>query len=90
MPNVALRPWPASSKEALEPVDVFTQIAQLTNERGHLRFITEKTLQGEIDAGDAIAQEPIEASGVGDQQDSKEDKISEIRRKNADLLGLLQ
>ncbi|ORY02942.1 subunit 17 of mediator complex-domain-containing protein [Clohesyomyces aquaticus] len=49
--NVALRPWPTSSRDKLTPLEIHAQIAQLTTERGHLRYITEESLQNEIDTG---------------------------------------
>ncbi|XP_014560487.1 hypothetical protein COCVIDRAFT_34425 [Bipolaris victoriae FI3] len=63
--NVTLRPWPATEKEELTQEDLLIKIEQLASERGHLRNITEQSLQQDIDAGkhvpdgadDAIKQE---------------------------------
>jgi mediator of RNA polymerase II transcription subunit 17 len=49
--NVALRPWPAPKKEELSQEDLLFEIEQLASERGHLRNITEQSLQEDIDAG---------------------------------------
>ncbi|KAI0608607.1 Mediator of RNA polymerase II transcription subunit 17 [Pyrenophora tritici-repentis] len=49
--NVALRPWPAPKKEELTQEDLLFKIEQLASERGHLRNITEQSLQEDIDAG---------------------------------------
>jgi mediator of RNA polymerase II transcription subunit 17 len=49
--NVALRPWPAPKKEELSQGDLLFEIEQLASERGHLRNITEQSLQEDIDAG---------------------------------------
>jgi mediator of RNA polymerase II transcription subunit 17 len=49
--DVTLRPWPASKKDELSPQDLLHQVEQLANERGHLRNVTEKSLQEDIVAG---------------------------------------
>lgn len=79
--SVALRPWPAPKKEKLEPVDVFEQVGQLAAERGHLRYITEQTLQDEVDAGDTIKEDVMEGIEEGAKKDtpSKEDRLKELQ-----------
>ena len=49
--NVSLRPWPAPKKEELSQEDLLFKIEQLASERGHLRNITEQSLQEAINAG---------------------------------------
>ena len=49
--DVALRPWPAAAKDELNAEDLMRQVEQLTAERGHLRNITEKSLQDDVIAG---------------------------------------
>ncbi|KAJ4377677.1 RNA polymerase II mediator complex subunit [Neocucurbitaria cava] len=55
--NVSLRPWPVPRKEELTQEDLFLQIQQLTTERGHLRDITEKSLQENIAAGKDVPED---------------------------------
>jgi mediator of RNA polymerase II transcription subunit 17 len=72
--DVALRPWPAPKKDELKPADLRLQVDQLTIERGHLRNITEKSLQDDIIAGkDASSSE-------ADEQEAKKDK-KEVRSR---------
>lgn len=54
--GVTLRPWPAQKKEELSPEDIHIQIEQLTAERGHLRDITEASLQNDVVAGKDVPE----------------------------------
>ncbi|KAI8936833.1 hypothetical protein NX059_006070 [Plenodomus lindquistii] len=67
--NVTLRPWPASVQGELTQQDLYTQIEQLTTERGHLRDITESSLQETIRSGKDVA------SGVAQKELGEKDKI---------------
>ncbi|KAL6705797.1 RNA polymerase II mediator complex subunit [Coniothyrium glycines] len=49
--EVTLRPWPAQEKKELSLEELHLQVEQLTSERGHLRDITELSLQEAIAAG---------------------------------------
>lgn len=49
--DVTIRPWPPQKKEEQSQEDLLLQIHQLTTERGHLRDITERSLEEEIAAG---------------------------------------
>jgi hypothetical protein len=72
--DVTLRPWPAPKKDELKPADLRLQVDQLTIERGHLRNITEKSLQEDIIAGkDASSSE-------ADEEEAKKDK-KEVRSR---------
>ena len=61
--DVTLRPWPPQEKEQQSQEDLLLQVHQLTTERGHLRDITEQSLQEDIAAGE---------NGPGDVADSVE------------------
>lgn len=64
-----LRPWPSSKQGELSQQDLYTQIEQLTTERGHLRDITESSLQEAIGAGTDIPD-----GVVHKQQEEKDEK----------------
>ncbi|RYN44202.1 hypothetical protein AA0113_g10865 [Alternaria arborescens] len=68
--NVALRPWPAPKKEELTQDDLLFKIEQLASERGHLRNITEQSLQEDIDAGKHVPADAEE--GAKDEKKDKE------------------
>ncbi|KAH8732259.1 subunit 17 of mediator complex-domain-containing protein [Phaeosphaeriaceae sp. PMI808] len=68
--DVTLRPWPTPKKEELGPQDLLLQIEQLTTERGHLRNITEKSLQEDILTGKNV---PDPATGM-EEKEEEEDK----------------
>jgi mediator of RNA polymerase II transcription subunit 17 len=82
MTNVALRPWPAPSAGVFSKEDLSAQIHQLTNERGHLRGITEKILQDEIDAGKSVPEDAMDESETETKRDVSvpEEKLKEIYR----------
>ncbi|KAF1921067.1 subunit 17 of mediator complex-domain-containing protein [Ampelomyces quisqualis] len=66
--NITLRPWPAPKKEELGPQHLLQQVEQLANERGHLRNVTEKSLQDEITSGKDVSE------GAKDESDEKKEK----------------
>jgi mediator of RNA polymerase II transcription subunit 17 len=80
--NVALRPWPAPAKDALSKEELSAQIHQLTTERGHLRGITEKSLQDEIDAGQSVPEDSMEGVENESKKDAPatEERLKEIYR----------
>jgi mediator of RNA polymerase II transcription subunit 17 len=90
--DVALRAWPAPVKEALGLQDVLSQITQLTTERGHLRGITEKTLQDEIDAGKDVPEDVLEGIDAGDKKEapSMKAKVEEIQRARNEMCQKLE
>jgi mediator of RNA polymerase II transcription subunit 17 len=59
--DVTLRPWPAPKKEELGQEELLFKIEQLAVERGHLRNITEQSLQEDIDAGKDVPDDTAEA-----------------------------
>ena len=65
--NVTLRPWPATEKEELTQDDLLIKIEQLASERGHLRNITEQSLQEDIDAGKHVPDDADDAAKQGDK-----------------------
>lgn len=75
--DVTLRPWPAVKKEELSPQDLLLQIEQLGNERGHLRNVTEKSLQEDIIAGKDV---PDGTAGGSVQKEDKKDAPSREER----------
>lgn len=93
--DVALRPWPATKKEMLGAEDLMLQIEQLTSERGHLRDITEKSLQDDIVAGNDVPDDPVgavEKVEVGKEELSqeREKKMQDVFRAQQDMAGNLE
>lgn len=78
--DVTLRPWPAQKKEELSQDDLLLQIEQLTTERGHLRDITESSLQHDIEAGKDV---PEDSKDGGKQDDKAKDAPSKQQVDNA-------
>lgn len=76
--DVALRPWPADKEDEASRDVVFRKIEQLATERGHMRDITEQSLQAEIDAGKDGLEDAKDASENGD--DIAKSKTFEERR----------
>jgi len=90
--NVALRPWPAPAKDALSKEEVSAQIHQLTTERGHLRGITEKVLQDEINAGQSFPEDGMEGIESGSKKGAPvmEEKLKEIYRVRNEIHGKIE
>jgi mediator of RNA polymerase II transcription subunit 17 len=90
--DVALRPWPAPKKEKLDTLDVVAQIHQLTSERGHLRYITEQSLQDEVDAGKDVGEDVMEGIEGGEKKDepSKEDTLRKLHETRRQMLEKAQ
>lgn len=70
--NVTLRPWPATEKEELTQDDLLLKIEQLASERGHLRNITEQSLQEDIGAGKHVPDDTDDATKKGDKDKEAE------------------
>lgn len=68
--DVTLRPWPTPSKDELSQQDLYLKIEQLTAERGHLRDITEASLQEGIEVGKGATDDA--ATRVESEQHEKE------------------
>jgi mediator of RNA polymerase II transcription subunit 17 len=69
--DVTLRPWPTTKKDELSSQDLLQQIEQLATERGHLRYITEKSLLEDVIAG---KEAPEDADGDSEEKTDKKDK----------------
>lgn len=81
--DVALRPWPAKEtdefgKDALRP-----QIEQLARERGHLRNITEQSLQADIQAGKDVSE-----NGTDNLEDEEEEKSRSLNERKEEVLKM--
>ena len=86
--NVTLRPWPAPKKEELSPQDLLQQVEQLANERGHLRNVTEKSLQDEIISGKDAAEDGKEESDQKKETKvvaSKEERLQDAFRMQQEM-----
>jgi mediator of RNA polymerase II transcription subunit 17 len=86
--NVTLRPWPAQKKEELSPQDLLEQVEQLANERGHLRNVTEKSLQDEIISGKDAAEDGKEESDQKKETKvvaSKEERLQDAFRMQQEM-----
>ncbi|KAF2791477.1 hypothetical protein K505DRAFT_280651 [Melanomma pulvis-pyrius CBS 109.77] len=89
--SVALRPWPAPQKEAIPPADLFSRVHQLTIERGHLRSITEKSLQDDIDTGKDVATDIVEGVEQSQKKDAptRQERVQEIAQKQVEMYQAL-
>ncbi len=67
--DVALRPWPVNKTDEFGKDALLQQVEQLARERGHLRNITEQSLQADIDAGKDLLDDAKE-----DHKDKEEEK----------------
>ena len=86
--DVTLRPWPTPKKDALGSQDLMLQIEQLTAERGHLRDITEKSLQDDIIAGKDVlegAVDELEQKKEEKEAPSKEQRLQDIFRVQQEM-----
>ena len=84
--DVTLRPWPAPNKDELNAEDLMRQVEQLTAERGHLRNITERSLQDDIIAGKDVPDDAVEG-----QEEEKEKKDAPSRaQRQQDIIRLQQ
>jgi mediator of RNA polymerase II transcription subunit 17 len=91
--DVALRPWPAQNNGELGKDELLLQIEQLTNERGHLRDITEKSLQDDIDAGKNVPEDAVEGVERAEEEKeapSRKERMDEIFRVQMEMAGHLE
>ena len=81
--NVTLRPWPAPKKEELTQDDLLFKIEQLASERGHLRNITEQSLQEDIDAGKHVPSDNTDTDAVKEEEKKEKEapSLQEQREK---------
>jgi mediator of RNA polymerase II transcription subunit 17 len=91
--DVTLRPWPPQKKEELSQDDLLLQIEQLTTERGHLRDITEKSLQEDIDSGKHVPED-VKDSLTKDDKDkdapSKQQMVEKVFNAQREMYGHLE
>jgi mediator of RNA polymerase II transcription subunit 17 len=90
--DVTLRPWPTSKKDELSPQDLLRQVEQLANERGHLRNVTEKSLQDDIVAGkDAPDSAAANAEEKKEKEaPSKDERLQDIFRMQQEMAGHME
>lgn len=81
--DVALRPWPGNKKDELSKDAVLQQVEQLARERGHLRNITEQSLQADIDAGRDLPDDLKEAPE--EEEEEKELTLDERKAEVAKM-----
>lgn len=77
--NVTLRPWPSPKPNEFSQQALYAQIEQLTTERGHLRDITETSLQEAISAGQDIPDVAVQKTQQ--EKDEKEVATQQVTRE---------
>lgn len=82
--DVALRPWPAENEDESSKDVVFRRIEQLATERGHMRNITEQSLQAEIDAG----IDALEDAKDGSEDGSEDTKSKTFEERKDEILKM--
>ena len=93
--NVALRPWPAADTEELTQDDLLLKIEQLASERGHLRDITEQSLQEDIDAGKHVPDDADDATKQGDKDKeleapSRQEQMEKVFKAGQEMYSHLE
>lgn len=91
--DVALRPWPGNKPDEFSKDAMLQQVEQLARERGHLRNITEQSLQADIDAGRALPDDDKE--NPEDDEEEKEpetldERKAEIAKMQMDMASHLE
>lgn len=76
--DVALRPWPGNKTDELGKDAILQQVEQLARERGHLRNITEQSLQADIDAGKDV---PDDLKEISEEDDEEKEPLTLDERK---------
>ncbi|KAF2712445.1 hypothetical protein K504DRAFT_464539 [Pleomassaria siparia CBS 279.74] len=80
--SVALRPWPAPTKDVIPPYELHPLVDRLAIERGggYLRPITEKSLQDQIDAGKCVEAEIVHGVEKSPKNDAptRQERFDEI------------
>lgn len=74
--DVALRPWPGNKTDEFSKDAMLQQVEQLARERGHLRNITEQSLQADIDAGKDLPDDS-KASSEDDDEEKEPQTLDE-------------
>ncbi|CAI6340233.1 unnamed protein product [Periconia digitata] len=90
--EIKLRAWPAPQKEPLDHKDILAQVTQLAAERGHLRGITEQSLQDEIEASKndiGVVMDDSEEKSKLDEPSVKE-KLEEIHASRMSMFKNLE
>ncbi|CAO2647728.1 Nn.00g086500.m01.CDS01 [Neocucurbitaria sp. VM-36] len=91
--DVALRPWPVPKKEELTQEDLFLQIQQLTTERGHLRDITERSLQEDIATGKVVPEAIEDGVDSGEKQSdapTQQEMLEKVFNAQREMYGHLE
>jgi len=81
--DVALRPWPAKKTDEFGKDALWPQIEQLAIERGHLRNITEHSLQADLEAGKNVPDDAKDSS-----EDEEEEKPRSLDERKAEVLKM--
>ncbi|OSS54628.1 hypothetical protein B5807_00656 [Epicoccum nigrum] len=76
--DVALRPWPVNRTDDLSKDAMLQQVEQLARERGHLRNITEQSLQADIDAGKDV---PDDLKEISEEDEEEKEPLTLDERK---------
>ncbi|KAF2997659.1 RNA polymerase II mediator complex subunit [Curvularia kusanoi] len=88
--DVALRPWPGNKKDELSKDAMLQQVEQLARERGHLRNITEQSLQADIDAGRDLPDDLKEASEEEEEKElTLDERKAEVAKMQMDMASHL-
>lgn len=88
--DVAIRPWPANKNDELSKDALLRQIEQLTTERGHLRDITEQSLQADIDAGKDVPGNVNESLEEDDEEEEEDPKEAPSRKEQMEQIFKMQ
>jgi mediator of RNA polymerase II transcription subunit 17 len=91
--SVTLRAWPAPNKEELTQADLLSKIEQLASERGHLRNITEQSLQEDIDAGKDVpdgTEEGAKGEKKGREAPSRQEQLEKVFKAGQDMYSHLE
>jgi mediator of RNA polymerase II transcription subunit 17 len=94
--NITLRPYASSRKETLGPFELGLQLRQLVNAQGaHLRYITEASLQDEIESGKRVPKDDMEAEQTDSQQErsdapTKEEQLRKLAETRDEMMRSVQ
>lgn len=91
--DVALRPWPGNKSDEFSKDAMLQQVEQLARERGHLRHITEQSLQADIDAGRALPDDAKESSENDEEEkepQTLDERKVEINKMQMEMAGHLE
>ncbi len=88
--DVTLRPWPPQKKEQQSQQDLQLQIHQLTTERGHIRDITEQSLQEDIATGKNVPDEATESKDKEKQAPTSQEMREKIFNAQKEMYSHLE